>query len=485
MKRLDKYILKSYLGPWLLTFSIAIFVLLLQFLWKKIEQIVGKGLEWSVILEMITYACATLVPMALPLSILLASIMTMGNFGERYELVAMKSSGLSLWRILRPLIVLSICFCGIAFYFSNNVIPDATGKLKVLMYEIKTKKPALNIQPDEFYTEIENYTIRIGAKDKTGQYLKDIIIYDHSKDLGNTTVNIADSGQMFTSKDGNTLIFKLFSGYTFDEDLSEENRNAHPLVRMDYQEQTIRFDISDFAYQKADQDRYEGHHTMLNALLLSYERGYSLGAGQTHYERLEADARYRINLYATRSLFFRLGAGTFSHRGRDCFLDYDYFKFDYLSEGAKQFYQNEIANYETKLKSDEEYINKHKIEFHRKFTLSAACLILFFIGAPLGAIIRKGGLGMPVVVSTLAFIIYHIVGQVGENAALEGGMPIWLGMWLSSLIFLPIGIVLTMKATSDSAVLSSEGWTKFFERIKQFTKTKKTKQDNENTASLL
>ena len=160
-------------------------------------------------------------------------------------------------------------------------------------------------------------------------------------------------------------------------------------------------------------------------------------------------------------------------------------KLDYLSEGAKQFYQNEIANYETKLKSDEEYINKHKIEFHRKFTLSAACLILFFIGAPLGAIIRKGGLGMPVVVSTLAFIIYHIVGQVGENAALEGGMPIWLGMWLSSLIFLPIGIVLTMKATSDSAVLSSEGWTKFFERIKQFTKTKKTKQDNENTASLL
>lgn len=481
MKRLDKYILKSYLGPWLLTFSIAIFVLLLQFLWKKIEQIVGKGLEWSVILEMITYACATLVPMALPLSILLASIMTMGNFGERYELVAMKSSGLSLWRILKPLIVLSICFCGIAFYFSNNVIPDATGKLKVLMYEIKTKKPALNIQPDEFYTEIENYTIRIGAKDKTGQYLKDIIIYDHSKDLGNTTVNIADSGQMFTSKDGNTLIFKLFSGYTFDEDLSEENRNAHPLVRMDYQEQTIRFDISDFAYQKADQDRYEGHHTMLNVVQLKQA-----------LDTLQAESREYKSLMQ-KFLFDRINqepafvsSGIKIHCDKNGMVsDKEKAKLDYLSEGAKQFYQNEIANYETKLKSDEEYINKHKIEFHRKFTLSAACLILFFIGAPLGAIIRKGGLGMPVVVSTLAFIIYHIVGQVGENAALEGGMPIWLGMWLSSLIFLPIGIVLTMKATSDSAVLSAEGWTKFFERIKQFTKTKKTKQDNENTASLL
>lgn len=207
-----------------LTFSIAVFVLLLQFLWKKIEQLVGKGLEASVIFEMIAYACATLVPMALPLSILLASIMTMGNLGEKYELVAMKSSGLSLWRILRPLIVLSLCFCVMAFVFSNNVIPSATNNLRLISYEIKTKKPALNIKPGQFYSEIDNYTIKIGEKDESGRYLKDIIIYDHSKDLGNNNVNIADSGQMYTSKDGNTLIFVLLDGYTFDEDLSQEGK---------------------------------------------------------------------------------------------------------------------------------------------------------------------------------------------------------------------------------------------------------------------
>ena len=224
MKKLDKYLLKSYLGPMVLTFSIAVFVLLLQFLWKKIEQLVGKGLEASVIFEMIAYACATLVPMALPLSILLASIMTMGNLGEKYELVAMKSSGLSLWRILRPLIVLSLCFCVMAFVFSNNVIPSATNNLRLISYEIKTKKPALNIKPGQFYSEIDNYTIKIGEKDESGRYLKDIIIYDHSKDLGNNNVNIADSGQMYTSKDGNTLIFVLLDGYTFDEDLSQEGK---------------------------------------------------------------------------------------------------------------------------------------------------------------------------------------------------------------------------------------------------------------------
>ena len=302
-----------------------------------------------------------------------------------------------------------------------------------------------------------------------------------NQEIAEVEIQEQENQILFTSKDGNTLIFKLFSGYTFDEDLSEENRNAHPLVRMDYQEQTIRFDISDFAYQKADQDRYEGHHTMLNVVQLKQALD-TLKAESREYKSLMQKFLFdRINQEPA-----FVSSGIKIHCDKNGMVsDKEKAKLDYLSEGAKQFYQNEIANYETKLKSDEEYINKHKIEFHRKFTLSAACLILFFIGAPLGAIIRKGGLGMPVVVSTLAFIIYHIVGQVGENAALEGGMPIWLGMWLSSLIFLPIGIVLTMKATSDSAVLSSEGWTKFFERIKQFTKTKKTKQDNENTASLL
>ncbi len=470
VKRLDRFILKSYLGPLGLTFSIAVFVLLLQFLWKQIEKIVGKGLEIGVIFEMIAYACATLVPMALPLSILLASIMTMGNFGERYELVAMKSSGLSLWRILRPLIVLSLCFCGLAFVFSNNVIPKATTELRLLLYEINTKKPALNIRPDEFYSEIENYTIRIGSKDKSGRYLKDIIIYDHSKDMGNVSVTVADSGQMYSEADGNTLVFHLFSGYTFEEDVSGENAIKRPLMRVNYSEQIIRFDVSDFAYQKTDENRYDGHYKMLNVVELTR----SLDTLNASNEKYRGFIQQRVFDRLNNETVFRQNAMAF-----DCTKSKEVPKqykalVAQIDDPRQQYYENEINTYEMKMLSDEEYRRRHEIELHRKFTLSAACLILFFIGAPLGAIIRKGGLGMPVVISTLAFVIYYIVGQVGENMAMEAKLPVWLGMWLSSLIFLPIGLVLTMKATSDSSVLSLDSWSKFFRTIKQKFKIKKT-----------
>lgn len=481
MKKLDKYILKSYLGPLGLTFSIAVFVLLLQFVWRKIEQIVGKGLEWTVIAKMLAYACATLVPMALPLSILLASIMTMGNFGERYELVAMKSSGLSLWRIFRPLIVLSLCFCGLAFVFSNNVIPTATNELRLILYEIKTKKPALNIKPNEFYTEVDGYTIRVGAKDKTGRYLKDIIIYDHSKDLGNTRVTVADSGQMFTNDDGNTLVFRLFSGYTFDEDVRAESTVAYPLIRMRYKEQIIRFDISNFAYQKTDENRYDGHYKMLNVLELKRSLDTMIAANEQYKVYIQRELFDKIE--KDRSLAEANFMKEHAENGKLSAEQEE--QFEQMTSRREEFYKHEIENHKMKMKSDMEYIRRLQIELHRKFTLSAACLILFFIGAPLGAIIRKGGLGMPVVISTLAFIIYHILGQIGENAALEGEIPVWLGMWLSSLVFLPIGLVLTMKATSDSSVLSGERWLKAFSLVKDKIKRKKHNRKNEDTANLL
>jgi lipopolysaccharide export system permease protein len=481
MKRLDKYILKSYLGPMVLTFSIAVFVLLLQFLWKKIEQIVGKGLEFSVIFEMIAYACATLVPMALPLSILLAAIMTMGNLGEKYELVAMKSSGLSLWRILRPLIVLSLVFCLIAFIFSNNVIPSATNKLRLVSYEIKTKKPALNIKPGQFYSEIENYTIKIGAKDETGRYLNDIIIYDHSKDLGNNCINIADSGQMYTSQDGNTLIFELFDGNTFEEDLSEGLNPGREVRRMSYKQQTIRFDISDFAYKKTDEDRYEGHYKTLDVVELKAALDTLKASNELYVTAMQNSLFARINDEPElRNHNIKIECDKSGKLNPQVAKQLSVF-----GEAKKQYYSQELSLYESKLNADEEMIRRHEIEFHRKFTLSAACLILFFIGAPLGAIIRKGGLGMPVVISTLAFIIYHIVGQIGENAAVGGSIPVWVGMWLSSIVFLPLGIVLTMKATSDSSLFNSESWMRAIEKLFHIFKTKKSKQDNENTANLL
>lgn len=443
-----------------MTFSLSLFVFLLQFLWKQIEQIIGKGLGVEVILELVLYACATLVPMALPLALLLASIMTMGNFGEKYELVAMKAAGISLWRILRPLIILSCLFSIMAFFFSNRVIPVANMKLRTILYEVKTKKPTLNIKPNQFYSEIDNYTIRIGSKDKEGKNMKDIIVYDHSKDLGNVSLTLADSGQMYATPDGNTLIFRLFSGYTFDEDIAGLNINSRPLMRLNFKEQVIRFDISDFAYQKTDADRYEGHYKMLDIKSLNK----NLDTMNASVKALNA------NIIRISDEALTLKAKGESSQGNF----YDNMQFLPLEQQAMinniveekiEFVRNEINASLLKIEADVDMIRRHEIELHRKFTLSAACLILFFIGAPLGAIIRKGGLGMPIVVSSLAFIIYYIVGTIGENAAREGELPVWLGMWLSTIVFLPIGLFLTTKATTDSALLNAEVWAKVIDKI--------------------
>lgn len=460
MKKLDKLIIKSYLGPLVMTFSLSLFVFLLQFLWKQIEQIIGKGLGIEVILELVVYACATLVPMALPLALLLASIMTLGNFGEKYELVAMKAAGVSLWRVLRPLIAVSALLSIMAFFFSNNIIPTANMRLRTIMYEVKTKKPTLNIKPNQFYSEIENYTIRIGSKDKEGRNMKDIIVYDHSKDLGNVNVTIADSGQMYATPDGNTLIFQLYSGFTFDEDIAELKIHTRPLMRLNFQEQILRFDISDFAYKEAEEDRYEGHYKMLDIKALNKNLDTLHKNENTLLGIIESLAKHNFTINAQNNLkqenFYSQLSALSPDRQREI---------ESVTSSKVEFLYNEMNSNLLRLSSEQDMIRRHQIELHRKFTLSVACLILFFIGAPLGAIIRKGGLGMPIVVSALAFIIYYIVGTMGENAAREEEIPIWVGMWLSTFIFLPVGLFLTAKATTDAGVMNAEVWGKTIEKI--------------------
>ena len=250
---------------------------------------------------------------------------------------------------------------------------------------------------------------------------------------------------------------------------------------MQYKEQNIRFDISNFAYQKTDENRYDGHYKMLDVFELKHNLDTLISANEQYkayiqkelFDKIEKERRIdRENFVKKYSENGKLS----TERER---------QFEEIASKREEFYKSEIENYKMKMKSDMEYIRRLQIELHRKFTLSAACLILFFIGAPLGAIIRKGGLGMPVVISTLAFIIYHILGQIGENAALEGEIPVWFGMWLSSLVFLPIGLVLTMKATSDSTVLSHDSWIKAFSFIKDKIRKKKHSRKNEDTANLL
>ena len=450
-----------------LTFSIAMFVLILQFLWQKMESLIGKGLETLFILKMLAYACATLVPMALPLSILLASIMTMGNLGERYELVAIKAAGISLWRLLTPLIVFSFFMSVIAFFFSNNVMPKAEEELKLMVYEIKSKKPAINIKPNEFYYDIDSYVIRIGDRDKKTNVMKDIIIYDHSDNSGNSSVIKADSGIMRTADKGNTLVFELYEGENFQEDSDNKDINKHPLTRIDFKKEVLRFDISDFSLQEADSDRYKNSYKVMNIARLSH----SIDS----LKKTFADQK-NFTLDILKRDFYAINKTDTSNMGRDFYKDYTTLnkkkqeQTDSYARVKLSNLKSQYTNMQEIFKDDLEYLNRHKIEYHRKFARSLACVILFFIGAPLGAIIKKGGLGMPMVVSVIAFVLYYVLGEMGNMLSRSNTIPPWFGMWLSSMVFLPIGIFLTLKATSDAKILSAEEWRRkifmFFSKIK-------------------
>lgn len=439
------------------------FVLILQFLWQKMESLIGKGLETMFILKMLAYASATLVPMALPLAILLASIMTMGNLGEKYELVAIKAAGISLWRILMPLIIFSLFMSVVAFFFSNNVMPKAEEELRLMVYEMKSKKPAINIRPNEFYYEIDSYVIRIGEKNKKTNAMKDILIYDHSGSMGESSVTKADSGIMKTLDNGNTLVFELYNGENFKEEINGDNAIKRPLTRIDFKKEVLRFDVSNFSLQEADSDRYKNSYKVMNIARLSRNID-SLSLA------IERDRRVTLNILK-RDFYAQKQDDENMLKDYNFYSDYKQLDkekrkmVDAYATTKLENFQTHYQNVQENFKDDVEYLNRHKIEYHRKFALSLACLILFFIGAPLGAIIKKGGLGMPIVVSVISFIIYYVLGEMGNMLARSNTIPPWFGMWLSSIVFLPIGIFLTIKATSDAKILSAEEWKRKIQKL--------------------
>ena len=264
MKKLDRLILRSFLGPLALTFTLSVFVLLMQFVWKYIDDMVGKGLEFGVIAELLLYASATFVPMALPIAVLFASIMTMGNFGEKYELVAMKAGGVSVSRVMLPMTIVVMLLTGVAFYFANNVMPEAMVSYRKTLYDVTRKKPAINIRPGEYYKDIEGYVIRIGSKSQDGRTLEDVIIYDHTKGNSETAVIVAKRGTMQSTIDNRYLIFSLDDGYTYTESATGEHRDTRPMTSVSFSHQTLSFDISSFAYNKSGEDLFKGSYQTLN-----------------------------------------------------------------------------------------------------------------------------------------------------------------------------------------------------------------------------
>lgn len=443
----------------------------MQFLWKYIDELVGKGLEWYLVAELLFYASANLVPMALPLAILLASIMTFGSFGEHYELVAMKSSGMSLFRIMFPLLIVTFLTSASAFLFTNYVWPKANLEFATLLYDIRHKKPAFDITPGTYYGGIDGYVIRIGEKEEDGRGLDDILIYDHTKeDGGNPHVIRAEKGRMEMSDDERYLLFELENGTSYEEVSGDE----HPHMLSEFDKEIMRFDLSGFQMERTDKDIFKDNYQMLNLSQLQ-------NAIDTHrIKRQEKKAMLDTKLY---NRTFRLQKlDSLDHNNlTDSNLIAAFKAFDkkhelvFLESALSNLRQSKvnIATKKELLDGTQRNINRHLIEWHRKFTLSIACIILFFIGAPLGAIIRKGGLGLPVVISVLFFLAYHITSITFEKLAKQGGIEPATGMWIASMILMPIGLYLTYQASTDSKILDMETYSKGIDKIKSLLRRKK------------
>lgn len=471
MKRLNKLVITSFLGPFLVTFFVALFVLLMQFLWKYIDDLVGKGLEWYVIARLLLYSSVYLVPMALPLAILISSIMAFGNLGEHYELVAVKAAGISLNRMLRPLFLTALLISGIAFLFSNNILPFMTLKQQSLLYDITHQKPALNIQPGVFYSGIDGYSIRVGAKDSKTNSLLKIMIYDHVAMNGNTKVIVADSGTMTLTPDNSYLLVNLFRGFSYEE-LRTGKENSLPNIESRFDEELIRFDLSSFKLSRTNEDLFKENKQMLNVKQLSSaidSLSLNLVDRKTDYVRM-----YKP-MYAVfkDSLLYKNLASIEAKDALDSFPKN--IKVSILdnalahARSLSSMYKNNASEYE--MRSDN--VNRYEIELHRKFTLSIACFVLFLIGAPLGAIIRKGGIGVPIIVAIIFFLIFHITSITGEKMAKEGSITPASGMWAATFILLPVGLFLLYKATTDSALFDSEIYSRVFGKLKKLIPSKK------------
>jgi lipopolysaccharide export system permease protein len=470
MKKLDSYILRSYLGPLFMTFFIALFILLMQFLWKYIDDLVGKGLEWYTIFKLLFYASSTFVPLALPLAILLSSLMTFGNLGENYELVSIKTAGISLSRMMRSLIILSIFISGMAFYFSNVVLPTANLKFLSLLFDIREKKLAFNIKEGVFYNGIEGYVIRVGKKDPDGNTIHDVMIYDHSKRLGNVSVTLAEWGKMELTPDKRFLIFRLYNGTDYEERTDLRNADkTHPFQRIKFKEQSQRFDLSAFQLTRTDEKLFKSNYEMQNMNQLN--NSIDSIKGDIKRDKIAFGKEF-IHNYRFLSSRETKNPGTVADTLGKLPSDFmSMFKPDEqknIVSVAKNSANAVINN--LKMTKDDRYqknklLHKHEVVLHKKFTFSIACFLLFFIGAPLGAIIRKGGLGLPAVISTIFFILFWILSFTGEKYTVEGILPAYEGMWIAPAVLLPIGIFLTYKATVDASLLDIDAWTKVFNRI--------------------
>lgn len=508
IKKLDKLIVKAFIGPFVVTFFITLFVLVLQFFWKYIDDLVGKGLDFFTIARLTSYVTATAVPLALPLAVLISSIMTFGKLGESFETVAIKAAGIPLLRFMRPLFIISFLISIIAFLFSNYIIPVAQLKFQTLLYDITVAKPAFNLKEGVFFREFEGYTIKIGKKDKDNTTIHNIIIFERNYNLQDNII-VAEHGKMNISPDKKFLEFYLENGWRYEERGPSYTINTD-YIRLGFRNYKKVFDLSSFKMMQTPDSLFKDNFRMLNIKQLNktidslkiisgadIERktDREVGISYTFVKREILPQKKSYPLYepvvppeaihirdANRPLAPKqprydqrksIAAALAPPEG----IGYaqllpDSARRTVISRAIDQVssQKNSLDTIVEEARMKQKNLRFHLIEWHRKFALSLACIVLFLIGAPLGSIIRKGGMGMPLVIAVIFFLIFHLLNMFGEKFVREDITSAFWGMWLSTLVLLPIGIFFTYKAMHDSQLFNKEFYYRLFKGARLFIK---------------
>jgi len=474
LRKTSILLLRAYLGPLAVTFPVAMFVLDMQFLWVYADDFMGKGIEPWIIAKMIWFASARIVNLALPLAVLVASIMALGNLAERNELTALQSAGMPLLKILRPLIVMMLIISGGALWFSSSAWPSANVKFRSLLYSVTRQKPALNIRPSIFYTGIEGFAIRVASKDSEG-VMTDILIHDHRNfENGSSRIIRAEKGKMTHDAVREELIIELFNGSSYEEQAENNVRRKaklHPHISSSFESQTLRIDLHSLDFDLADEDLFKRSYEMMslpqlkNAIdsldkIAEVERNEILKYGQRSVRLINDSISLLHTFNKSESRSTTTSASWMSSLSR--------VEVNSIFSKAKELSRNQMRGIENAL----EKVNgrnlrrdRHAIEWHRKFILAISCLVLFFVGSSLGALIKKGGMGMPVVIAIAVFLVYYIISMIGEEMVKTGTLTPAIGMWLSTIILVPFAFLLTyfaMKGGSSNSSLFS-----FFKKTKK------------------
>ena len=469
MKKLDQFILKSFVGPFIAILLVVVFILMMQFLWLYIDELVGKGLSFKVILEFLGWGAATLLPLSLPLATLLASMMTLGTLGENNELLAIKAAGISLQRVLMPLCGACIVISIGAFFVSNDLIPVAYNNIYTLRDDIGKTKEEIKIPTRTFYNGIEGYILRVDERnDETGT-MHGVMVYNHTNNKGNTSLTLADSAHMRMSKDKSYLTFVLFNGSNYEETNDKKYRDTTlQLQKIDFDRQSLVIPLENYAFQKSDSSRFDDQVKLMNLKQLNQSQD-SIGKlnADGKAANIQAFARSRILRFNPQLDTTCTNTAFFDREDINTWPDIESeIKAVEAAKRSAEDMQSALGSYSRERLHHTFILRLIDIEILKKFALSIACFIFFFIGAPIGALIRKGGLGTPAIISVLFFVAYWVIDISGTKLARDGAMGAFHGVFFSSYILLPTGLYLTWSAINDSAIINVDLIKSAFRKIK-------------------